>query len=192
MWLKLYDKIIILSKHKYAVRYLAGMSFIEAIFFPIPPDTMLIPMALARPNKALYFAFITLSFSIVGGVIGYLLGMWALDLLVMPFINDCGLHDKYDIVYNWFTEKGIWAVFIAGFTPIPYKLIAVCSGIFKFNLAIFVLISILARGLRFFALAIGIYFGGAKLEILIRKILGYAGWFIVTLVAIAAGYYLIY
>ncbi|PCH55969.1 MAG: hypothetical protein COC15_03805 [Legionellales bacterium] len=106
MWLKLYNRILRLAQHQHASKYLAGMSFIEAIFFPIPPDTMLIPMALARPKEAFKLALITTIASVLGGIVGYCLGMWALDILVLPFINYCNLQEKYQLVQHWFAEKG--------------------------------------------------------------------------------------
>ena len=112
---------LVWAKHRHAERYLAGMSFAESVFFPVPPDVMLAPMSLAQPDKAWRFASFTTIASVIGGILGYLLGFWLFEPVVEPLIAQMGWQAKFDTALSWFENYGVWVVFLAGFSPIPYK-----------------------------------------------------------------------
>ncbi len=177
----LYDKALQWSQHKYAPRYLCGLSFAESSFFPIPPDVMLMPMSLAKPEKAIYFAWLTTLFSILGGILGYLIGYLAMDLL-MPTIEALGYQAKVEQVKNWFIEYGVWIVFVAGFSPIPYKLFTITAGASAMAFLPFIIASFIGRGARFFLVAALMKWGGAKIEPQIRKWVDWLGWIFVSLI----------
>ena len=185
----MYDKVLKWSAHPYAVRYLAFISFLESIIFPIPVDVMLAPMALAKPHRAWSLAAITTLASVAGGVVGFLLGYFAFDLLVAPMIEAAGYQDRYEQAVNWFTEYGFWVVFIAGFSPIPYKVFTVSAGALHMAILPFILASAVGRAGRFFLVAGLIYWGGEKMEKKLRSVIDILGWTVVGLIVIA---YLVY
>lgn len=180
----LYERTLEWSKHRFAAYYLGALSLFESIFFPIPPDVMLAPMSLSQPNKAWRFATITSVASIVGGVIGYLLGATLFDPLVAPLIEQMGYQDKFSTIVTWFEEWGIWVVFLAGFSPIPYKLFTVSAGMLSMAFLPFVLASAVSRGLRFFLVAGLIKQFGAAMESKLRKYIDILGWGLVAIIAI--------
>ncbi len=182
---KLYDLAINWARHKHAVRYLSGMSFAESVFFPIPPDVMLAPMSLAKPEKAWYYALYTTIASTIGGIIGYLLGYLMFDSVVQPVITDLGYTDKFDMVMQWFKQYGIWVVFIAGFSPIPYKIFTLGAGVLQMAFIPFVLASIIGRGARFFLVATLMKIGGPKMEAKLRQYIEWLGYGVILL-AVAA------
>jgi len=145
----IYKKVIEYSRHKYAERYLAALSFAESSFFPIPPDVMLIPMSLAQPPKWIRFATLTTIASVLGGIAGYFIGVWAVDWL-HPVIVDWGYAEKFSQVKDLFNRWGIWAVLAAGFSPIPYKLFTISAGLLSMAFVPFIIASAIGRGLRFF------------------------------------------
>lgn len=179
----LYDKALLWAKHPKAPWYLSGMSFAESSFFPIPPDVMLMPMALARPEKAFYYAWLTTIFSLLGGLFGYALGYWAMDM-IMPLIESIGYTEKLARVEAFFAEYGVWIVFIAGFSPVPYKLFTVTAGASSMALLPFIVASFIGRGARFYLVAAIMKWGGAKAEPLIRKWVDWLGWLMVLLITI--------
>lgn len=183
----LYDKALQWSKHKKAPVYLSGLSFAESSFFPIPPDVMLMPMSLAQPQKAFYYAWLTTIFSILGGVLGYIIGYWAMDLL-MPTIEALGYQSKIIQINEWFTEYGVWIVFMAGFSPIPYKLFTIAAGASAMAFLPFVIASFIGRGARFFLVASLMRWGGEKMETTVRKWVDWIGWGLVVLVLVYIGY----
>jgi membrane protein YqaA with SNARE-associated domain len=186
MFSTLYNRVLEWSRHRHAVYYLAIISFAESSFFPIPPDVMLGPMALANRSRAWYFASITTLFSVLGGIFGYLLGMFAFEPLIHPLITMLGYEDRFLEVETWFDRYGIWIIFAAGFTPIPYKLFTIGAGIMAMPLLPFILASIIGRGARFFLVAALIVLGGQKLEDHLREYVDYIGWATVAvLVALA-------
>ena len=150
---KLYNKIIEKSSKPKAEYFLATVSFCESSFFPIPPDILIFPMVLARPYKWVRIALITTVFSVIGGISGYLIGIFLWDLLGEPIINFYSLNEKFDIFKSSYNQNGAIIVFIAGISPIPYKLITIASGGLNLNFYIFLLSSIFSRGLRFFIVA---------------------------------------
>jgi membrane protein YqaA with SNARE-associated domain len=180
----LYDKVMKWSTHPHAERYLAALSFAESSFFPIPPDVMLAPMSLASPARAWHYAALTTVASVLGGLLGYLIGHYAIDW-VMPLIERAGYADNYQRVHIWFDEWGFWAVFIAGFSPIPYKLFTIAAGALSMAIAPFVIASTLSRGARFFIVAGLMMWGGARLQGVLQKYVDRIGWAMVGVLCIA-------
>ena len=154
MFNTLYKKCLDLAAHKSSKYYLALVSFIESSFFPIPPDVMVVPMVISKKNDFIKIFLIATIFSVLGGVLGYFLGAFFFDIgtKIMSFY---GYEDKLnDIKNNLLNSEGFYAwlgiLFLAGFTPLPYKVFTIASGLISFNIVIFILISLISRGLRFF------------------------------------------
>jgi len=181
----LYDRVLSWSHHPRARSILAALSFSESVIFPIPPDVMLAPMAMTQPSRAWHFALITTVASVLGGLAGYLLGWLAFDSLVVPAIEWLGYQDKLITVQGWFTTWGFWIVFIAGFSPIPYKLFTVTAGMMSVALLPFVVASTLSRGLRFYLVAWLMKSGGPVMAAKLRTYVDLLGWLLVALAVIA-------
>lgn len=182
----LYDRVITWSQHRHAPRYLAGLSFAESSFFPIPPDVMLAPMCLARPERAWRLALLTTVASVLGGIAGYLLGALALDF-IEPKIIEWGYAERYETTRLWFERYGLATVLIAGFSPIPYKIFTLTAGALSMNFPLFVLASMVGRGGRFFLVAGLIRMGGPRYEHKLRQHIDLVGWlFVVLIVALVA------
>ncbi|HRP95179.1 MAG TPA: YqaA family protein [Rhodocyclaceae bacterium] len=180
----LYARAMSWARHRRAPWYLGGLSFAESSFFPIPPDVMLAPMSLANPSRAWLFAAITTLTSVAGGVFGYLIGAFALDL-VTPVIQDGRYWDAYLKAHAWFERWGFWAIFVAGFSPIPYKVFTIAAGAASMALLPFVIASLIGRGLRFFLVAGLMALGGARMEAALHRYVDRLGWATVVLVVIA-------
>lgn len=148
------------SGHPRAPAWLGGLSFAEAFFFPIPPDVLLAPMVLSRPERAWYLAALTTLASVLGGLLGYLIGAGLYEVAAQPLLAAYGAEAEYRTVVDWFGAYGAWAVFVAGFTPIPYKVFTIAAGTLQMPLVPFALASFAGRGLRFFALAGIVRLGG--------------------------------
>ena len=154
MFKNLYKKCLDLAGHKSSKYYLAIVSFIESSFFPIPPDVMIVPMVISKKNDFLKIFFITTIFSVLGGILGYFIGAFFFEF-GSNIMNFYGYEDKLsDIKENLINSDGFYAwlgiLFLAGFTPLPYKVFTIASGLIGFNLLIFIFISFISRGLRFF------------------------------------------
>ena len=154
MFKYLYKKCLDLAAHKSSKYYLAIVSFVESSFFPIPPDVMVIPMVISKKNDFIKIFLITTFFSVLGGMLGYLIGAFFFDFGT-NIMNFYGYEDKLsDIKENLTNSDGFYAwlgiLFLAGFTPLPYKVFTITSGLIGFNFFIFILISLISRGLRFF------------------------------------------
>ncbi len=141
-------------------------------------------MTLANPAKAWNLAALTTVASVVGGLLGYLIGLFAFDL-VEPLLQDGGYYPKYLQAKNWFDEWGFWAIFVAGFSPIPYKVFTITAGVISMALLPFVLASFIGRGARFFLVAALMAWGGEKMEAVLKKYIDLIGWLMVLLVAAA-------
>ena len=150
--------IIKLSKSNYAIYILCFIAYIEAIFFPIPPDLLLIPLSIINYRKIFFLAFLTTFFSVLGGIFGYFIGLMFFEQIGLPILNFLELKNHYSDLSNSYNENGILAVLLGGFSPIPYKLIAIVSGTTNMPIFDFLWASTLSRGLRFFLLAFLIYF----------------------------------
>ena len=157
MFNKLYKKCLELAAHKSSKLYLAIVSFVESSFFPIPPDVMIIPMVISKKNEFIKIFFIATIFSVLGGMLGYFIGAFFFDFgsQIMSFY---GYENKLsNIKNNLISSNGFYAwlsiLFLAGFTPLPYKVFTIASGLIGFNFLIFIFISLISRGLRFFIVA---------------------------------------
>ncbi len=181
----LYEKMIAWARHRHAPYYLFGLSFAEYSFFPIPPDFMLAPMALANPSRAWNYATLTTIASVLGGIAGYFIGLLAFKL-VHPYIINFGYENTYQQIETWFSVWGFWIIFVAGFAPIPYKLFTIAAGALKIALVPFVLGSIVGRGGRFFLVTLAIKLGGEKLEQSIAKYIDHISWVLVGCILLFA------
>jgi len=188
MFDRLYRKTLQYARHKHAIRYLVALSFAESSFFPVPPDVMLIPMALANPRHAWRLALLTTLASVIGGAVGYGIGYFAL-LTVEPWLRQWGYWDAYLTARQWFVAWGFWAVFVAGFSLIPYKVFTIAAGSMAMNPLAFILASFIGRGGRFFLLAGLIAWGGERLEQAIHRHINRLGWASLILLAGALGAY---
>jgi membrane protein YqaA with SNARE-associated domain len=171
----LYDRVMGWSRHRHAPRYLAALSFAESSFFPVPPDVMLAPMAAARPRDGLRLAALTTFFSVLGGVLGYVIGMLAFEM-VSPAIIDAGHGDSLELAQEWFAVWGVWVVLIAGFSPIPYKLFTITAGALAMPLLPFVVASVVGRGARFFAVGLLMAWLGPHADRHLRPYMERLGW----------------
>ncbi len=180
----LYSRAMQWARHRHAQRYLAGLSFAESSFFPIPPDVMLAPMSLANPARAVWFATLTTIASVLGGLLGYLIGVFAFDM-VEPLLHSAGYYPKYLQAKEWFDEWGFWAVFLAGFSPIPYKMFTITAGVISMALAPFIIASLIGRGGRFFLVALLMAWGGERMEEALHKYIDRLGWLTIALAIIA-------
>ncbi|MBS3799006.1 MULTISPECIES: YqaA family protein [unclassified Pseudoalteromonas] len=177
----LYDAALRWARHRHAERYLAGMSFAESVIFPVPPDVMLAPMCLAKPSTAWRFALLTTLASVIGGILGYALGYWLFEPVVEPLIASMGWQDKFDHALAWFKDYGVWVVFLAGFSPIPYKVFTIGAGLLQMAFLPFLLASAIGRGARFFLVAALMKWGGARMEEKLRQYVEILGWLVVGL-----------
>lgn len=175
MFERLYNRVLLWAAHPKANRFLMALSFAESSFFPIPPDVMLAPMCLAKPSKGYYYALLTTVASVLGGVFGYLIGMFSFEM-VEPFIQWLNYGEKFDLVKLWFADWGFWAILIAGFSPIPYKLFTIAAGLLGMAFIPFVIASIIGRGARFFLLAGLVSLGGEKLRNKLKDYIEIIGW----------------
>ncbi len=180
----LYDRVMGWSRHRHATRYLAALSFAESSFFPVPPDVMLAPMAAARPREGMRLAALTTVFSVLGGLLGYLLGMLAYEL-VAPWIVRAGYGDSLELAQEWFAVWGVWVVLIAGFSPIPYKLFTLTAGALAMPLLPFVLASVVGRGSRFFAVGLLMAWLGPQADRHLRPYMERLGWLTVAILVAA-------
>ena len=169
---RLYDWTLSLAETRYALWALAAVAFMESSFFPIPPDLLMIPMILARPNRAFLIATVCLVASVLGGLLGYAIGALAYDTLGAPVLTALGKEAYFDQFTARYNEWGIGVVLTAGVTPFPYKVITILSGATALNLPVFILTSIVARGLRFFIVAGLLWKFGPPIRDFIEKRLG--------------------
>ncbi|MCZ4366804.1 YqaA family protein [Sulfitobacter dubius] len=169
---RLYDWTLGLAQHRHALWALAVVAFVESSFFPIPPDILMIPMIIARPNRAWLIAGVALLASVLGGLLGYAIGGLAFESLGQPILASLGKADAMAEFSTRFNDMGFWAVLVAGVTPFPYKVITIMSGWTGMPLGTFIMTSILARGLRFFVVAGLLWRFGAPIRDFIERRLG--------------------
>ena len=170
------------AHHRHAPVWLGTMSFAESSFFPVPPDVMLAPMCLARPERAWRFALLTTLTSVAGGLAGYAIGYFAFEA-IEPWLRTTQYWASYQTAVAWFADYGFWAVFIAGFSPIPYKVFTIAAGALAMALPPFTLASIIGRGARFYLVAGLMKWGGERMEAALKRHIDRLGWATVALVA---------
>lgn len=169
---RIYDWCIDAAHKPYALWIMAAVSFAESSFFPVPPDVMLIPMALARPERAWLYATVCTASSVLGGVLGYAIGALLYDSIGHWVIQFYGYGDKVEAFRAGYAQYGAWIILLKGLTPIPFKLVTITSGFANFNIWLFILCSIIARGGRFFVVAILLNRYGVWIREKIEKNLG--------------------
>ena len=169
----LYDWTLIKSTHPKATWFLALISFIESSFFPIPPDIILIPMIIAKRTKAYVYAFICTISSTLGGIIGYLVGLFFFNSLGLRILDYYHLSEKFGLYEDYYLKFGVLIVLVAGFTPFPFKLITISSGFFGLNFFLFLGVSIVARAMRFFLIAFLLKLFGNTITKIIDKYFNY-------------------
>jgi len=150
---------------------------------------MLAPMALGRRDRAWWFAFITTVWSVLGGALGYLIGMFLFDVLAQPLISFYDASEAFATAQDKFKAHGVWIVFIAGFTPIPYKIFTISAGLASMAFFPFVVASLIGRGARFFLVSALIYFGGERFESGLRRYVDLIGWLVIALIVVGLGVY---
>ncbi|HRJ68028.1 MAG TPA: YqaA family protein [Beijerinckiaceae bacterium] len=186
---RLYDWTISLAESPRATVALGAVSFAESSFFPVPPDVMLVPMSLAKPKKALFYAMLCTITSVAGGILGYAIGALLYDTLGKWIVELYGMTDKLEHFRDMYRQYGAWIILIKGLTPIPYKLVTIASGLAGYDFLMFVVLSLITRGARFYLLA-GIlnYFGEP-----IRKFIEANLTLMATLViaAVLGGFYVV-
>jgi membrane protein YqaA with SNARE-associated domain len=167
-----YDWVMGLAARKDAIWVLAAIAFIESSVFPIPPDVLLIPMVLAARDRAWRYAAVCTIASVLGGMLGYAIGLYLFESAGQPLLEFYGYAAKFDEFRGRYNEWGAWIVFIAGLTPFPYKVITIASGVAELDFTVFSIASVLARGLRFFIVAALLWWLGPPVREFIEKRLG--------------------
>ena len=185
----IYSKILQWSKHPHAERYLAGISFAESSFFPVPVDIMLAPMVLAEKSKAWRLAAITTIMSVLGGLLGYIIGAYFFDAYGAQILNYFNAHETFESIKQSYLKHGLMIILLAGFTPVPYKVFTIASGVIGVALLPFLVMSLVGRGARFFLVAGLIKLGGDRLESTIHKKIEWLGWGSLILVAVGIAVY---
>ena len=168
----LYDWTISLAEHPRALWALALVAFVESSVFPIPPDILMIPMIIARPSRAFVIAGVAMIASVLGGMLGYYIGWGLFESVGRPVLEFYGKTDHFAAFAERYNDWGAWAVLIAGVTPFPYKVITILSGSTGLSLSVFVISSVIARGLRFFLIAVLLWKFGAPIRDFIERRLG--------------------
>jgi membrane protein YqaA with SNARE-associated domain len=180
---RLYDWCVAAASKPYALWVLAGVAFAESSFFPIPPDVILIPMALARPDRAFRFAGVCTLASVVGGMLGYLIGAELYNTVGLWLIGLYGYGGKVEAFREAYAQYGALIILLKGLTPIPYKIVTITSGFAGFNFVLFVVLSLVTRGARFYLLAVLLNRYGEQAKEIIERRLGlWAALFAVVLV----------
>ncbi len=186
---RLYDWTLDLAGHRHALLALALVAFVESSVFPIPPDVLIIPMVLAARDKAWKIAFVCTAASVLGGIFGYAIGALLFDQVGSPVLNFYGYAERFDDFRDYYNDWGAWAVFIAGLTPFPYKVITILSGVTGLDLLVFTIASILARGMRFFIVAGLLWYFGEPIRAFIEKRLGFL--FVIFVILLVGGFVLV-
>ena len=181
----IYDGVMRFSRRSDAPVYLSVLSFVESFILPFPPpDVMLAPMSLAMPKRALWFATLTLVFSVLGGLVGYVIGAYLFDL-AEPYIIEWGYKARFETAIDWFRQWGFWAVLVAGFSPVPYKVFTIAAGVLSLALLPFVLASVIGRGLRFYLVAWCLAKFGPAIEAKLIRYVEIIGWAVVGALLLA-------
>lgn len=186
----LYERVLVWSRHRYAERYLGALSFAESSFFPIPVDVMLAPMCLAERQRAWRYASIATVFSVLGGLAGYAIGVGIFES-IEPWLADSRYWSAYVTSREWFDTYGVWAIFVAGFSPIPYKVFTIAAGVAALSIPGFFIASVVGRGARFFLVAGLVVLGGDKLDSTLKKYIEGIGWGVVALAVIIVSWFMV-
>jgi len=184
-----YERAILWARHPRAPALLTFLSFIEAIFFPVPPELMLAPMCVATPRRGFYYASLSLLGSMFGMFVGYAIGYYAIDL-AMPLIERMGYGGEFESIKQQAADNGFWLLLIAGFTPIPFKIFTLASGAVGMPLLPFFAGGAIGRGKRVFLVAGAIRLGGEKAEARLRKYIEPIGWGALVLLVAAIAWML--
>ena len=166
---RLYARTLALASSPRALWWLAAIAFAESSFFPIPPDALLIPMALARPDRAWRFALVCTIASVAGGALGYFIGYELFDQLARPVIALYGYAARFDAFQATYAQYGLWIILLKGLTPLPYKIVTIASGAAHFDFPTFMAASVVTRGARFFLVATLLHFFGNSVRMFIEK-----------------------
>jgi membrane protein YqaA with SNARE-associated domain len=185
----IYKRVIGWAKHRHASYYLSATSFAESSFFPVPVDVLLAPMVLAQREKAWWYASLATVTSVAGAVFGYYIGLFLFDQVAQPIIDFYHFQEKFIYVQELFNKYGVWIIFIAGFSPIPYKIFTITAGVVAMPLLPFILTSLVARGARFFLVAGLLYVGGEKIDAVLEKRVEQIGWATVVIIVLAISIY---
>lgn len=169
---RLYDQTMRIAAHKHAAWWLAGISFVESSVFPIPPDVVLMPMCLADRSKSFWYATICTVGSVLGGIFGYVIGYFLFESVGKVILNFYDLMGQFTSFQEKYNTWGGWIVFGGGFTPIPYKIITIASGVANMNIFVFCVASIVGRALRFYLIAALLWRYGMPIQTFIEKYLG--------------------
>lgn len=166
---RLYDWVLRWAETPYGTWALFILAFCESSFFPIPPDILLIALSVGRPRKSLKYALVCSAGSLLGGCFGYLIGLQLMASIGDPIIRFYGLFEKYEYIQTLYVKYDAWAVGIAGFTPIPYKVFTITAGAFRINFMVFLIVSAVSRSARFFLVGGLIYLFGSKIQSFIER-----------------------
>jgi len=186
MFRALYDWTLRLAHHRHAVRSMAGVSFAESSFFPIPPDVMLVPIVLANRDRAYWIATVCTLASVLGGVLGYVIGAFLWESVGEWLARLYHLEEKMEDLRGLYAEWGSLVILIKGLTPIPFKLVTIASGVFAFNFPLFVLLAAITRAFRFFLIAFLLKRFGEPVQAFIERRLNLIGW--AVLIALVGGF----
>lgn len=181
---KMYYWVLSWAESPRAELYLFILAFAESSFFPIPPDVLLIALALSIPTRAFRYALICSVGSVIGGAFGYAIGLWFMEALGQPIVDFYGLQRAYEDMGRIYNEWAGIAVFIAGFTPIPYKIFTIAAGVFKIDFLVFMVASLLSRSARFFLVAALLWRFGRPIRDFIDR---YLGWLTLIFAALLVG-----
>ena len=182
---RMYDWCIAAAYRPFAAWIMGAVSFVESSFFPIPPDVMLIPMSLARPDRAYSYAFLCTWTSVAGGVLGYAIGAVLYDSVGQWLISLYGYGDKVEAFRQAYADYGMWIILLKGLTPIPYKIVTITSGFAGYDLLLFILFSFIARAGRFYMLAFLLSRYGPRARTMIEERLGL--WVTIGAIAMVVG-----
>lgn len=181
MFKRLYDWTLSLAESRHSTLALAGIAFAESSFFPLPPDLILLPMSLAKPNKAWFYAAVCTAASVVGGMLGYAIGALLYDTIGQKIIALYGYGPRIGVLREFYAHWGWAFILVKGLTPIPFKLVTIVSGLLGYNLPLFILLSLITRGARFFLVAAAMNRYGDLVRVWMDK---HFAWFIAILLAI--------
>jgi membrane protein YqaA with SNARE-associated domain len=188
MFQPLYDRLIALSRSRSAPYALAAVAFAESSFFPLPPDILLAPMSVAEPKKAWRFALIATIASVLGGALGYAIGALLYSTIGQWLIHIYGYEGKMDALRETYARWGALVILVKGFTPIPFKLVTIVSGLLGYNFPLFIALSILTRGARFLVLAAALNHFGDSVRLLLER--HFAAFIVVMVASVFVGFYL--